>query len=835
MKTGSIRLAVYGIFAAIIGLSGCDSMGPGEKATKEETIKKEQLVLVKDGRSAYGIYYDAKAPLCVKRAATEMQRVIRISTGVTLPILASPKDPMICLGDNAASREAGFSAERIPDEGFRIVTHGANIYIIGQDWPDNQKKWAECDSTGTMYGAYELLERVVGVRWLMPGEWGEDIPLHKEGLAVSEMDFSDSPAAKNRNIGDLPGGNPDNRINHWFQRNRIGLSMRPDYSHSFDQHPSTDVLLAHPEYMPLRPDGTREKPAGTRAMDKNGSDNHKLCLSNPGLVQAFSDSVIASIAKDPRTQGVGIGPSDGGAWCICPECMKYRLTDTSGAWGTFGPYKYSVTPLVLKFYNEVGRAVAKKYPDHVVGGWIYSEYLFPPYEPIKVEPNVHLQIGSTDDYGYKLYRPDRLERVQRLITTWAGMAPRLGWTDYSLWMRNPFGAPLPPGLPLLKVIYPSFGKSLNCISAAGHPWGYGGAYNYLAARLMWNNNADIDALYQEYLARAYGPAAPSIDKIYSLIENSLKDYIIKEKQTDHEIWYDSALKVYAPIYEEMEQLYVKALTQVKTEPQRKRLEMFGENLVVFNWNMRHAGLIKTSEDSILYRTDEAFEKFMAERKNSMAICGDLTLYNQRNWQTAIWSPEKRIVEIAALPAGIAAPVIDGNVTDVAWTSAAKAEEFRSNGGRRGSAKQQTLARITYDTDNLYVAFICDEENTGKLRANCSARNNGGLFADDYVAVLLKPAGGKVAQVAVNSKGVVNVTPETANVKTVAVVGDKGWTVELSVPFRELGISPPSAGTVLQGNFVRGRRGTGYEMSAWSRVEEQLGDERAFGELHFGAK
>jgi hypothetical protein len=90
-------------------------------------------------------------------------------------------------------------------------------------------------------------------------------------------------------------------------------------------------------------------------------------------------------------------------------------------------------------------------------------------------------------------------------------------------------------------------------------------------------------------------------------------------------------------------------------------------------------------------------------------------------------------------------------------------------------------------------------------------------------------------VAVNSKGVVNVTPETANVKTVAVVGEKGWTVEMSVPFRELGISPPSAGTVLQGNFVRGRRGTGYEMSAWSRVEEQLGDERAFGELQFGTK
>jgi hypothetical protein len=834
MKTVPIRFAMYGIFAVMIGASIGDTLYAAEK----KILKKEQLpverALVKDGQSAYGIYYDGNAPLCVKRAAMEMQRVIRISTGVTLPILAAPKSPMVCLGDNAASREAGFSSEKIPDEGFRIVTQGENIYIIGQDWPDKKKKWTDCDSIGTLYGTYDFLERIVGVRWLMPGEWGEDIPLHKEGLTVSDLDFKDSPVAANRGIGDLPGGNPDDRVGQWFRRNRIGLSFRPEYGHSFDQHPSTEVLIAHPEYMPLRQDGTREKPVGTRAMDQHGSDDHKLCLSNPGLVQAFAESVMTSIAKEPARQGVGIGPSDGGAWCICPECMKYRLTDTTGAWGSFGPYKFSVTPLVLRFYNEVGRTVGKKYPDHVVGGWVYSEYLFPPYDPVKVEPNVHLQIGSTDDYGYKLYRPDRLARVQRLITGWAGMAPRLGWTDYSLWMRNPFGAPLPPGLPLLKVIYPSFGKSLSCIIAAGHPWGYGGTYNYLAARLMWNNKADVDAIYKEYLERAYGPAAPSVDKIYTLVEDSLKKYIIKEPHTDHEIWYDSALKVYAPIYDEIEQLYVQALTQVKTEPQRKRLEMFGENLVVFNWNMRHAGLIKTRENSILYRTDEDFEKFMAERKNSMAICGDLTLYNQRNWQTAIWAPEKRSVEIAVIPAGTA-PIIDGKNSDTAWANAAKVEEFRSNGGRRGPAKQQTMAQIAYDAENLYVLFTCTDAVPAKIRKNCAIRNSASLSADDHVELLIRPEGKEVVKIAVNAKGIVKVTPETANVQAVAVVDDKGWSVELAVPFRELGLSAPSAGTIWKGNFVRQRRGSGFEMSAWSRVEEGLGDERAFGELRFVTK
>ncbi|MEI6422275.1 MAG: hypothetical protein WCP55_08655, partial [Lentisphaerota bacterium] len=160
MKAGLIRLAANGILAAIIGLSECDTVKAATVETPEKAKPESVLVLIKDGQSDYGIYYHASSPSCVKRAATEMQRVIRISTGVTLPILAEPRNPMICLGDNAVSREAGFSSERTPDEGFRIVTRDGNIYIVGQDWPDKRKKWADCESIGTLYGAYEFLERI---------------------------------------------------------------------------------------------------------------------------------------------------------------------------------------------------------------------------------------------------------------------------------------------------------------------------------------------------------------------------------------------------------------------------------------------------------------------------------------------------------------------------------------------------------------------------------------------------------------------------------------------------------------------------------------------------
>ncbi len=93
-------------------------------------------------KSIYAVYHDAQAPASVKLAALELSRVIAESTGATLPVQTSPASPMICLGVNETSRAAGLDKD-LPDVGFRLVTRGNDIFILGKTATVNQRKRLE--------------------------------------------------------------------------------------------------------------------------------------------------------------------------------------------------------------------------------------------------------------------------------------------------------------------------------------------------------------------------------------------------------------------------------------------------------------------------------------------------------------------------------------------------------------------------------------------------------------------------------------------------------------------------------------------------------------------
>ena len=52
------------------------------------------LAVVEKGRSSYVVYHEPEAPASVRLAATELQRILRLSTGVELPIVHTPRSPM---------------------------------------------------------------------------------------------------------------------------------------------------------------------------------------------------------------------------------------------------------------------------------------------------------------------------------------------------------------------------------------------------------------------------------------------------------------------------------------------------------------------------------------------------------------------------------------------------------------------------------------------------------------------------------------------------------------------------------------------------------------------
>jgi len=731
----------------------------------------------------------------------------------------------------------GLRGEKLPFEGCRILSSGRNIFIVGHDVPDGKEEWQRCISEGTFFGTMTFLEGVVGARWLMPGEWGEDVPRRDE-LSTPPLDVTEAPFFPFRCLTYVQG-RYNEQVKLWKRRHKVHVWYRVSFGHSFDAYPPRAVLEKRPEFMPMRDDGTREPlpPAGER-------HNYKLCLTNPGLVRAFGEAIVAWLDKRPTQQHASMSPSDGAGFCQCPECRKLTLADDGGKWGDFAERGWSCTPAVLQFYNGVARVVAEKYPDRMVGGLIYHAYTYPPDEPVPMAPNVVLNLAVLDAYGYKLYKPERAREFRLLFPAWSKFTKRLACTDYSTWMRDWYGIPLPPGRKILELIFPILREHKTVfVNYTGHAaWGSGAVHNYVVAKLLWRPDADVDALYHEFLERAYGPdAAPYVDRLYTISADELARYIRSHpghRQPSYDASHELVATAYAPHFAEFEALYAKALEAAGTEARRKRLGFLGDALTLLHYNLRRAGLAQDPERSIFYKPEAEFSRFMAERAQSLSLAPAMKPAPGKT-PRFLYAPEDRKVLIPLLPADVTPPKIDGDLSDTCWTRAGVADGFRLR-GTRTPAEQQTAVRFSFDRKTLYIAIECRDDRAREIATTCASDDSVGLFTDDTVELFLghRPNYHETYwQIAFNPAGarydaVVKERDYDLALTSAAKIGTGAWTVEIAIPFTSFRLDSPPFGKTWRGNIGRCRKPAPREVSTWSGIEEGFHDPKTFGDWTF---
>jgi hypothetical protein len=811
-----------------------------------QLVKPKTLGLFGKSESAYSIYHDAAAPSSVKLAAEELQRAMEISTGVQLPISARPSERMICLGDNAAANGAGLSSDSLPDDGFRIVTKNKNLYILGKDTKDGYR-WRGWESRGTLFGTYEFLETVVGARWLMPGEIGEEIPSHRR-LTVPRLNITQKPAFQMRELVDVQNqirtykpqdGSPSNvgplKVDRWLLRHKVpnvsdalkSTRRKIDHGHAWVHYITPKDMAAHPEF---------EAVAGSKG---------KFCTSNRGAIELFAKRVIQWLDDHPNRRAAAISPEDGGNFCKCEICRSFTEKDWHG--------RGSHTRLVLKFYNDIAEIVAQKHPDRMLGGYVYYNYMYPPSKPIKMHPNVWLFLAPLNYYGWGLAKPTYREELGRLIAAWKAVTPNLGYFNWSVWFRSFNGTPLPPGRPILKLELPTLHKlGVQGVGMVGiGAWGYGGCENYILAKLLWDAESDVEALYQEWMQKAYGPAWKTMDKFVTMIE----ERVLERKRAEHprysgdnyEVNYDFVEQVYKPVFPEMERLYRKALARTKTTKQRKRLEMLGDNLVMLHYNLRKAGMVERPEESIFFKEDKAYIKFLDDTVFALSLYRDhghrdVPLLYRGSFSSRAENPpmELRSVTVANIPAGEASPILDGSLSEQVWKSAASVDAFRQVGNRK-PASRQTVARLLRDQKNLYISFECVVEDPAKIPATVTERDDN-VFTDDSVEILLgvfPDARQKFWHLVLNAgntqwDGIVKTPRENLEWKSATARTAKGWTAEIVIPFKSLGLNAPTAGATWFVNFGRTDRppNGGVVHSSWNAVYRGFLEANSFGKLLF---
>ena len=171
-----------------------------------------------------------------------------------------------------------------------------------------------------------------------------------------------------------------------------------------------------------------------------------------------------------------------------------------------------------------------------------------------------------------------------------------------------------------------------------------------------------------------------------------------------------------------------------------------------------------------------------------------------------------------------APVMDGKLNDACWENAAKTGAFHLTGGA-AKANVQTTVMLTYDDESLFVGFRCDEPALQLLKKGIT-QHDAPVQKDDSVELFIQPAAdGDYFHMMVSCQGVTaeqrcvpgglrdRAWDPQLNVKTGR--GQGWWSIELAVPWREMGIQP-CLGANLRANFCRNRHAGGKTVySSWS--------------------
>lgn len=160
----------------------------------------------------------------------------------------------------------------------------------------------------------------------------------------------------------------------------------------------------------------------------------------------------------------------------------------------------------------------------------------------------------------------------------------------------------------------------------------------------------------------------------------------------------------------------------------------------------------------------------------------------------------------------APPAIDGKLDDAAWRNVQPVELGFLVGGW-DQPSQKTEARLLADGDAFYFAVRCFESNPEQM-VSAGERRDGAIWAGDTVEFFLDP-GHKEERydyyhVIVNPKGLIydgrgkDAKAWDADISAASGRFEGGWTVEVAVPMKDMGLAPDAIPRVWGLNINRQR-------------------------------
>lgn len=476
------------------------------------TLKPTQTTLARAGATDYKIVVPDKSANednygAATRAASELKTFFKEATGADLgnyvqdtgTLQSDMKFISIGFTNSLNSNVEGVDYDALGISGYSIKTINGNVFISGQ-------------SAGLMNGVYELLRTYFNYEYYTDGFYKID-DLSGEEVFVQPINEEFVPSFEYR----LPAYGFENSATGGFASDPM-VSWRMQYNmlsvkgvggvqwhNFFAAIPVSEYKNAHPNW--FSPDGTQ------------------LCLTRDknALAAEMAKKVQEILEKEPSANFVMIGQQDNDDWCTCSSCKKVIAQYGGYNSATYILFMNAVSDCLQPYLEQSGRASVK------LGMFAYHKTQNAPVsvtngktvllDGMKLNANVCVVYAPIEANYYVSFNDEKNASVKKNIEGWSLAADNvLYWT----YMEN-FG--------YYQLIFDNFGslqENLQLLHDHNGLWLYNLAqYNngnstgfsrfkaYLNAKLMWNVNADVAALTDDFFNNYYGVAATNMRKIYN--------------------------------------------------------------------------------------------------------------------------------------------------------------------------------------------------------------------------------------------------------------------------------------------------------------------------------
>ena len=465
---------------------------------KLKTLLSMTMLSVCISSFAYNIVIPANPKITEKTAKAELEKYMKQC--VNKLFVGKDEIRTIYVGDTDEALFNTLERKTLKDDSYIIKKIGRNIVINGGG------------TRGVIYGVYDFLENVCGVRFLT--QLVTYIP-PKGDVKISSVDKKFDFFFPMRDIfiagkKQLPLDGGKFAMSRGMSRDGErpitakfggGFDYGPPYfCHTYDRYiPASKYLKTHPHYFSLR-DGKRY----------GGQTKGQLCMTNPELKKFFLSLILDNIKKttaQAKKEGraipliYDISSNDNGRFCRCETCAPIAEAENNSG-------------LMIQFSNWIAREVKKVYPDVKLQIFAYTACLEPP-KTIKPDDNIIVRVCNTgsDQITGAPSNPDFVKTVNN----WKKLSNGLYVWDYGIIYQDASGLPYPSefGYPAVFKYYADNGFKGQFweLEAPDRSDMWELKFYMLSKYIVDPYRKDFDVLLDDFCDKYYGKAGKYIAKI----------------------------------------------------------------------------------------------------------------------------------------------------------------------------------------------------------------------------------------------------------------------------------------------------------------------------------